>query len=233
MSVSLYFFIEVKDAEGKWHLVKWYSDRKFDTAEPTKWDFQKKVDLEGKSLFENYEACVGLAWRDELGWSRNFNGLPTYSYPQDISPELDEMLKAHGEIVTESRKKMGLTDDDFDYRKKYEMVYLRDMYGVCKEKKDEWIENLKKRIKDKQLAEISDRLDILEKLARNVEAKPYKKKKSEDGDYEDTVDYYFEEYLSDVMDLYRETNKLYEMACMFTGNRWLDSENVRLIYYFD
>ena len=232
MSVSLYFFIEVKDADGNWHLVKWYSDRKFDTEEPTEWDFQKEVEVNGNKMFEYYEICPGLAWRDELGWSRGFEGLSIYSYPNDVSPELDEILKAHGEVVVNSRKKMGIEEKDYDYRKKYETIYLSDMYEACGKKMDEWQERLKAHIKDEQLTDISKRLDILEKLARGKEVKPYKKEKVEEG-YEDSLEYYFDEYLSDVMALYRETHELHEKACMFTGSRWFSSENVRLIYYFD
>jgi hypothetical protein len=56
---------------------------------------------------------------------------------------------------------------------------------------------------------------------------------AEEEYYEDTLEYYFEDALEDIMALYRETNELKERACMFTGDRWLDSDKVRMIYYFD
>lgn len=232
--MSLYFFIEVKDTDGNWHLVKWYSDRKiFDTNAPTKWDFQKAVTMnDGTELWENYEISTGLAWRDELGWARNFEGLSTCGYPSDISPELDKMLKENGELLKESRIKLGFEEEEYDYRRKYETLYLSDMYDVCEKKLGEWKERLKGHIKDEQLTDISDRLSIIEKLVRGKDVKEKKKEKA-DKEYEDTLEYYFDEYLSDVMALYRETNILHEKACSYTGDKWLGNENVRLIYYFD
>ena len=119
MSVSLYFFIEVKDADGNWHLVKWYSDRRFDTDEPTQWDLQKEVEVNGRKMFENIEVCPGLAWRDELGWSRNSYDLSTYGYPTDISVELDELLKNLGEVYKKNRADFVMDVSDFDYKRKY------------------------------------------------------------------------------------------------------------------
>lgn len=233
MSVSLYFFIEVKDADGNWHLVKWYSDRKFDTEEPTEWDFQKEVEVNGNKMFENYEICPGLAWRDELGWYRNFGGLKSYKYPDDVSGELDELLKSHGELEKKNRYRFGMDVSDYDYKKKYECVYLSDMYDICGEKKKEWVSNIKKRMHDKEFNEIIDRLKIIESCSRGLDVKPYQPKKNEDDCYEDTLDYYFEEEIENIMALYRETHELHEKACTFTGDRWFDSKDVRIIYYFD
>ena len=233
MSVSLYFFIEVKDADGNWHLVKWYSDRKFDVDEPTEWDFQKEVEVGGKKMFENIEICPGLAWRDELGWARNGYDLITHNYPSDISNELDEHLKSRGELYKKNRIDFGMDVSDFDYKRRYEVVYLSDLYDVCDEKKKEWIENVKGRVRNKQFDEIIDRLKVIESCSRGLDVKPYAPKKKDEEYYEDTLEYYFEDALEDILALYRETNELKERACMFTGDRWLDSDNVRLIYYFD
>lgn len=233
MSVSLYFFIEVKDADGNWHLAKWYSDRKFDVDEPTEWDFQKEVEVDGKKMFENIEVCPGLAWRDELGWARNGYDLITHNYPDDISNELDELLKSRGELYKKNRIDFGMDVSDYDYRRKYEVVYLSDLYDVCDKKKKEWIENLKNRMHDKQFDEIIGRLKVIESCSRGLDVKPYVPKKKDEEYYEDTLEYYFEDALEDIMALYRETNELKDRACMFTGDRWLDSDKVRLIYYFD
>lgn len=233
MGVDIYFFIEVKDSDGSWHLVKWYSDGHFDDKAPTEWDIEKSVEIDGKKMVEKYEFWPGLSWRDEIGWARHWDSLHTSDgLPDDVSEELDAMLKQYGEKEKEHHVKMfGAEDPNFDYKRKYGYIYLDEMYEHCSTKFEEWKGNLKKRVRDKQLDEINKRIDNLEKISLGKTDKPYKMKKVEE-EYEDTVEYYFEDALEDILSLKRETNEVYFKACQFTDNNWFESKNVRVIYYF-
>ena len=232
MSVDIYFLIEVQDADGKWHLVKWYADGEFDKEDPTEWDFEKVVDFNGKRMVEKYEFWPGLAWRDEVGWARNFEGLNVYDYlPKDLSAELGDLITEHGERELKRRKPMYGEDHEYDYRRKYAHMYLSDMVEHSNKKFEEWKNRLKGKIKDEQLEEINKRLDNLEKITLGKTDKPVKQKKAE-KEYEDTLDYYLDESLFDVIALKRENNEIYDKAANFTGNRWLDEDKVRVIYYF-
>lgn len=233
MGVDIYFFIEVKDSDGNWHLVKWYSDGHFDDKAPTEWDIEKSVEIDGKKMVEKYEFWPGLSWRDEIGWARHWNSLHlSDGLPDDVSEELDAMLKQYGEKEREHHVKMfGEEDTNFDYKRKYGYIYLDEMYEHCSTKFEEWKDNLKKRVRDKQLDEINKRIDNLEKISLGKSDKPFKMKKV-DEEYEDTVEYYFEDALEDILSLKRETNEVYLKACQFTDNKWFESKNVRVIYYF-
>lgn len=232
MSVDIYFFIEVKDADGKWHLVKWYSDGEFDKDDPTEWDFEKVVDFNGKRMVEKYEFWPGLAWRDELGWARNFESLKAYDLPDDISEELNAMIVEHGEKENENRALLYGEGYEHDYRKKYSAIYLSDMIEHVSSKHEEWKNRLKGCVKDEQLDEINKRIDNLEKIALGKTDKPLKQKKSE-KEYEDTLEYYLDEYLFDINSLRMENEDIMEKVRMFTGNRWPKEDNIRVIYYFN
>lgn len=233
MSVDISFFVEVRDDNGKWHLVKWFADGEFDTGEPTEYDFEKVVDFNGKRMVEKYEFCPGLAWRDELGWARGWGELDTNKgLPSDLSDELMEMIVEHGEREIERRKPLyGDKDYTFDYKSQYSYIVLADLFEHSDKKFEEWKERLKERVRDEQLDEINRRLDNLEKIALGKTDKAVKMKKTE-KEYEDSVDYYLDDALFDVYALKREAGMIRDKAAMFTGDRWLDNSRIRVIYYF-
>ena len=232
MSVEIYFFIEVKDENGKWHLVKWLADGEFDKEEPTEWDFEKVIEVNGKRMVEKYEFNPGLAWRDELGWARSWGEANIGDLPSDVSEELLQMIVEHGEREIERRKPMyGDENYTFNYKAQYSCIDYSELIEISNKRFDEWKTNLKKRVRNEQLDEIIARLDNIEKIGLGKTDKPFKKKKTED-EYEDTLEYYLEEALFDVYALKRECTEVYERASMFTGDRWLEGEDIRVIYYF-
>ena len=237
MSVDCYFFIEVKDAEGKWHLVKWYTDGNFDECTETDilHSFESNTEIDGQKYVVKRETWTGLQLRDELSWSRHWaqSSVILDKLPDDISPELDKLLKEKAERDIESRKKYHGEDYTFDYHRAYSHIYLNDLWEMCDNKMSEWRKAFIERVKDKQLEEINQRLEHLEKVCRNGEkTKAFNKKKVEE-DYEDTVQYYLDEYLEEAIALRMEVKMLSTIAQCFTGDRWLHSENVRVIYYMD
>lgn len=233
MSVDIYFFVEVQGADGKWHLVKWYADGEFDKEDPTEWDFEKVVDFNGKRMVEKYEFWPGLAWRDEIGWARNFEELNICDgLPKDLSTELDDLITEHGEKELKRRKPMYGDDYTYDYRRKYATIGFSDMVEYSNKKFEEWKSRLKDKVRDEQLDELNKRIDNLEKIALGKTDKPFKQKKIE-KDYEDTLEYYLDEALFDVIALKRENNEVYDKAVNFTGDRWFDQDKIRVIYYFN
>lgn len=233
MSVSINFFIEVKDDNGTWHLVKWIADGEFDKEDPTEWDFEKVIDFNGKRMVEKYEFCPGLAWRDELGWARNWGEANITGLPSDVSEELLQMIIEHGEREIERRKPMyGDENYTFNYKSQYSCIYYDELVEIANKRFEEWKERLKEKVRDTQLDEINRRLDNLEKITLGKSDKATKMKKSE-KEYEDTLEYYLDEALFDVYALKRENTEIFERASMFTGDRWLENGKIRVIYYFD
>ena len=234
MGVSCYFLIEVKDADGKWHLVKWYTDEKFDKFEKdyAEYSFEKEMEIGGVKHIEKHEIWTGLQWRDELSWSRNFErNIATDGLPKDISEELDSLIKERWKKEEERRIELyGSEKSEYEYKTRFSYAYLNDMWDVCDQKMKTWKEGMQKHVKDDQLKEINEKLDDLKKLAQGKELKAKKKDKEEY--YEDTLDYYLDDYLEDVIQLRQETKMLATLAETFVGDSWLDPSNIRVIFYF-
>ena len=204
MSVDCYFFIEVKSEttiDSVKHVVK-------------------------------REAWTGLQWRDELSWGRHWGGINSYEgLPNDVSEELDKLLRERAERDIEERRKLYDKEDyTFDYKKEFGYIYLDEMWHVCNDKMEEWKKRFFERVRDIQLDEIKDKLNDLEKLIMGKEVKKSRKKKEEYD--EDTLEYLINEELEDIICLRQETKMIATIAENFTGDRWLDSDRIRVIYYF-
>lgn len=234
MSVDCYFFIEVKDAEGKWHLVKWYADEAFDkfSEDDARYSYESETTIDSVKYVVKREAWTGLQWRDELSWGRHWGGINNYEgLPNDVSEELDKLLRERAERDIEERRKLYNKEDyTFDYKKQFGYIYLDDMWSVCNDKMEEWKKRFFERVRDIQLDEIKDKLNDIEKLIMGKEVKKSRKKKEEYD--EDTLEYLVEEEMEDIICLRQETKMIATMAENFTGDRWLDSDRVRVIYYF-
>ena len=241
MSVSIYFYIEVQDKDGKWHLVKWYSDRNFDSDPLEDCDQERIVEIDGVKHIEKRETCPGLICRDRISWGTRWYGtLHQCGLPDDISEELDKYL--HIEFEREKANHLKYYGESSDYKpeygKKYGYLLMSELFEMCEHDKEEWIKNLKSRIRDKQLEEIRDHLKRIE---RKVDAggigtefpREKKKKKTEEEEYyEDTLEYYFGEAFWDVINFYEELSEVMEKARMFTGNSWFSPEKTRVTYYY-
>lgn len=236
MSVDCYFLIEVKDADGKWHLVKWYTDEKFEEfdREYSEYSFEKEAEIDGTKHIVKHEIWTGLQWRDELSWTRGWGGESVCDgLPNDISEELDTLIKERWEKEKQRRIELyGNEESEYHYKTRFSYIYLNDMWDICEKKMKEWRDRLLERVRNIQLDEINEKLDDLKKLVQGKEVKAKKKKKDEDEYYEDTIEYYLDDYLEDVIHLRQETKMISTLAETFVGDRWLDSSNVRVIFYF-
>lgn len=236
MSVSCYFLIEVKGVDGKWHLVKWYSNEPFEEFDKDTaiYSFETEAEINGKKTIEKHEIWTGLQWRDELSWSRNFErDISTEGLPKDISEELDALIKKRWEKEKERRVELyGSPESEYEYKTRFCYTYLNEMWGVCDERMKQWRDSLLKCVRDTQLDEINDKLDDLKKLVQGKEVKAKKKKDDDEEFYEDTLEYHLDEHLENVIALRKETKMLSTIAETFVGDSWLDAENVRVYFYF-
>lgn len=237
MGVSCYFLLEVKDHDEKWRLVKWYSNEPIENfdKENAIYSFEKEAEVNGKKVIEKHEIWTGLQWRDELSWRRNFDrDITSDSLPDDISEELKAMMEERWEQEKKSRIKLyGSSESDYIFKTRFKHTYLSDMWEVCDEKMKQWKESLLKRVRDGQLDEINEKLDIIKKIVQGEEVKTKKKKKNDSEFYEDTLEYCIDEHLEDVIQLQQETKMLSTIAEEFSGNRWIEPKNVRVYFYFD
>lgn len=236
MSVSCYFFVEVQDAEGKWHLAKRYTDETFDTFDDGIYSFESETEIDGKKYVVKREKWTGLQLRDELSWSRAWDRSNAISgLPSDVSKELADFIKVYNEKAISDRKK--LYDNEhytFDFAKQCSYMSINDLWDLCTKKEEQWKEGLLERIRNVQLEEINAKLDDIKNLIINkgVEVK-HKAEDKEEEYYEDTLEYYLNEYLGDVIQLRVEVAALSEVAENFTGDKWLSPDKVRVIFYFN
>lgn len=238
MSVSCYFFVEVQDANGKWHLAKRFTDENFEEfdKEGAVYSFEDEADINGQKYIVKHEKWTGLQLRDELSWAHAWehdaavNGLPN-----DVSDELATLAKRYSEKVSASRKELYANEEyTFDFAKQCHYISLGDLWEMCEKKQEQWKKGLLERIRNTQLDEINNKLDVIKKLIENKEVKIANHKKEDKEEYyEDTVEYYLGEYLDEVIQLKMEVGALSEIAENFSGDRWLPTDKVRIIFYFD
>lgn len=237
MSVSCYFFVEVQDADGKWHLAKRYADEDFYTFDDDGiYSFESETEIDGKKYVVKREKWTGLQLRDELSWSRAWDRSSAKSgLPSDVSKELADFIKVYNEKVVSNRKK--LYDNEhytFDFAQQCSYMSINDLWDLCTKKEEQWKKSLLERIRNIQLEEINTKLDDIKKLIVNKDAKiKHEGKKKEEEYYEDTLEYYLNEYLGDVIQLRVEVAALSEVAENFTGHRWLSPDKIRVIFYFN
>lgn len=222
--------MEISDANGKWHLVKSYGKNIFKQTSENK-------ETLSDELKEVIKKPCGLAWRDEL--TRNYN-LHTNALPKDLSKDLHDYLEKErlNSLARwqESKSKGNIWVDESWYQpetfyKQYSYISLNDMYDICEEKMSDWKEHISKRLKDIKEDNIQKKLDWLIQERQGKNPPPIKTTILKE-EFEDTINYYLDEYLWDVIALYREVWVLYTLACAYAQDHYLPMSSIRIIYYF-
>lgn len=203
MSVSLYKLIEVKDKDGKWHLVTWHSE----------------LQAEYK---DDYWLCKGLSFRDYFVY--NFDKRD--SVPDDISKETKKVLEEEPNhpsyFCMDYSELCGIANDTFER-----------VWGSL-------ITEMNKRISDSQQASIIAIIKSLSKIskpeeAEKIAAKALKEEKKEAFEYDEDCEYdpleYLKEDFYDYEGMVRELNTIRVLVEAFTGEYWIDAENIRVIMY--
>jgi hypothetical protein len=102
---------------------------------------------------------------------------------------------------------------------------------------EEFKNKLIKSINNEKLNDISEKIDILMKMAKDpfIEIPQKEKKQREDdeydeyGEYNPTVEYLFEEDFWDILNVQHEINAAWHVVDEIYG--WTSPEKIRIVYY--
>ena len=237
MSVSLVAYIEAQDAQDKWHLVKWFSkDGNFEKRFHVEPD-GTPISIDGEESKYRSDNCLILSnmWRDIITkswWEDRID--PTSSIPDDISDDLEGEIKSRYEkFLSNFRLSEEYTYET--YKKQFGCIYLNDMFSICSDKYDRMKEKFISEINNIKNDKICRRLDEIEVHLGIKQAKKKTKKSDEDEYYsndkiEEILEPLFDED-DDITYLLQGAYELHQLARAFTGNEYIPSEQVRLIYY--
>lgn len=202
MSVDLHKIVEVRDKEtGKWHLVKWHPH---DSEDEKCWLYK------------------GLSFRDYFAQNLNYCA---YTMPDDISEETKAVLESTPNNPT------------------FFCVEYTTLFSIAEDTFEHWwaslINTMNDRIRSSEnryLIAILQALQHIRKPAvmEEITTKALKTKnafKTEDDDDEYDSLQYQRESLYDYLGMDYELKAIRTAAEMFTGDSWIDSDNIRVIMY--
>lgn len=204
MSVDLHKLVEVKDKEGKWHLVTWHPELQDDYK-------------------DEHWIWKGLSFRDYF--VNNYDKMG-YSVPDDISEETKKVL-------AEEPNHPSYFCMDYSELCDIANTTFERVWGSL-------ITAMNKRISDSQQASIIAILKALSKISKpeeteKIAAKALKEAKKEAFEYDDDCEYepleYLKEDFYDYEGMVQELNTIRVLVEAFTGEYWIDAENIRVIMY--
>ena len=201
MSISLYKLVEVKDKDGKWRLVKWHPDSS-DTS--------------------HYWIWQGLSFRDYF--THNYD--KRYPEPDDVSEDTKRILEE--EPNNPSYFFMGYDELCDIAHTAFERVWgslVNAMNKRINESRDTSVIAILK-----SLAKISKPEDA-EKIAVRALKDMGKDTFDNDAECEDDPLEYIKEDLYDYLGMIQELNTIRTLVDAFTGDAWIDEENIRVIMY--
>lgn len=201
MSISLYKLVEVKDKDGKWRLVKWHPDTS-DTSHCWIWQ--------------------GLSFRDYF--INNYD--IRYPEPDDISEDTKRILEE--EPNNPSYFFMGYDELCDIAHTAFERVWgslVNAMNERINKSRDTSLIAILK-----SLAKISKPEDA-EKIAVRALKDMGKDTFDNDAECEDDPLEYIKEELYDYLGMIQELNTIRTLVDAFTGDAWIDEENIRVIMY--
>ena len=152
MGVTLYRLIEVRDDDGNWHLVKFYSPfMKVKDYNDHKPDNELKDGLQLSTIVEHWR---GLSLRDRLGGWYNHDLNIIDKIPDDASEETKKYLHDLNESVKTE------WSNGFNFHS----VTLNEINAIIYKDFDYWKENVIKQITEKSDSKILQKIEKLEKL---------------------------------------------------------------------
>lgn len=201
MSISLYKLVEVKDKDGKWRLVKWHPDTS-DTSHCWIWQ--------------------GLSFRDYFIHNYDIR----HPEPDDISEDTKRILEE--EPNNPSYFFMGYNELCDIAHSAFERVWgslVNAMNERINKSRDMFVIAILK-----SLAKISKPEDA-EKIAVRALKDMGKDTFDNDAECEDDSLEYIKEDLYDYLGMIQELNTIRTLVDAFTGDAWIDEENIRVIMY--
>ena len=201
MSVSLYKLVEVKGKDGKWRLVKWHPDSS-DTSQCWIW--------------------YGLSFRDYFIHNYDIR----HPEPDDISEDTKRILEE--EPNNPSYFFMGYNELCDIAHTTFERVWgtlVNAMNERINKSRDTSVISILK-----SLAKIS-KPEEAEKIAVRA-LKDMGKDTFDNGvECEDDSLEYIKEDIYDYLGMTQELNTIRTLVDAFTGDAWIDEENIRVIMY--
>jgi hypothetical protein len=202
-----------------WELVKWYSDARYGYDNKTCGRLVSNDSKEINLKEHTYFCDNGGIIRDEYVSSRCESKFSERGYPSDMSDELREILK----------------DDSYTWS--HTSVLLSEWQIERDRLVEEFKNKLIKSINNEKLNDISEKIDILMKMAKDpfIEIPQKEKKQREDdeydeyGEYNPTVEYLFEEDFWDILNVQHEINAAWHVVDEIYG--WTSPEKIRIVYY--
>lgn len=225
MSSDIYFFIEVRDNDKKWHLVKYLKDEKYDSSNSINGDYTIKY-----PRMLNKIIYVGNNIRDALHF-KMFSSKPPL--PKDITTELKIVMKE-----TIGRILMSGWGKNIDFEIFYSWIRLSDLEEIYEQQYKNWADLLKRDINNIQENAILKKIDeakeeIINKLSNKEEniEKTENKQSSEENTITDIETNLSE--LEDIIELKSEIRALREYVVAYTGNIWVKDEDIRLYFFYE
>ena len=218
-------WVPLNSVEKKWFPVRWYFEKSgIDQGENT---YEEQYEAQ-----RNHFTCKDKFGR-ELHLQEQFFWCNNGGYIRD-----DYIGHGWGERVFQDR---GLPDDVSELVKKdiesdyhYGMTYvlLSEWESLFEKEQEKFVSEVKKRFRDEKLDLVLERVNAL--LYAQTGAKQYapKKKKKEDDDFEweESVDYMFEEEIWRLYLIRMEIDRC-EFITEYLADGLVSSDKIRIIYY--
>lgn len=241
MSTYVSRYIEVKNKEGKWELLKFYfpfNGQHF---------YEPDIMMDGKPFMYFNNTCNNACSLREYLTSRRHSwkdyNFGDRGFPTDISDELKEYFRKKFETP-----KDGETECDYRYNKSY--IYLNELYDTYIKEKDKLFNSFLKRLKEYEYEKIHKKLDRLLQVSslmmgdltedeKNKEKKKtdklLKNKKNQDDDenyvsLEEELEE-FDEWFNEIQSLNDEYVYTWRLVSEIFGYK--DDSEIRIVYYFD
>lgn len=225
MSSDIYFFIEVRDNDKKWHLVKYLKDEKYDSSNSINGDYTIKY-----PRMLNEIIYVGNNIRDALHYKK-FSSKPPL--PKDITAELKNAME-------EKIRHIAISGwgKNIDFESFYSWMHLSDLEELYEQQYKNWTDLLKRDINSIQENAILKKIDeakneIINKLSNKEEntGKTEDNQSSEENTITDIETNLSE--LEDIIELKSEIRALREYVVAYTGNIWVKDEDIRLYFFYE
>lgn len=226
MSNDIYFFMEVKDRKGDWQLVKYIENGKFNEDETitekygdSYYHLQYPFELK-KTLY------VGKGIRDAL---RSKFYYKNNKLPDDMTTELKGVMES--KAISDNRH-------DIDYSTHYICVN----FSFLTEEYERRLNNLLSFIRKKfEFAKTNYIINKIEN-AKNEILNAILPKESSDVDDEivanehencKEIDYSIEDEIENIMEIREEIKALKTYASSYTGDKFINDENIRVYCFFE
>ena len=211
MSTYLHRIIEVKNKDGKWETLKWYTPFK------KKWDGDKPdIDVDNPCPLASHNMVFDNSptYRELLDYDDN---LSDRGIPSDCSDETSKIIKEYGE-----------------WSWGYTCMTLSELCHWSSTERTKLIRNMTIEYNNHQFKKINKKLDCILNKTEYKEGNKATISDEYDGEYEteeNMLSYYMTEGIDEYLSILYEVHWV-EFVSTELSPEWHSSENVRIIYFY-